>query len=202
MILYHGTTLSGLKAILSGNPTKVCRPWRVKTDNHMYFYGADRPEAWEDRYPPIDNPIDAAFTSAKIQSCYTNDNDVFVIECEVPDELVEDDMSVAVAETLYYQVLLSNFKPEFIKRTYHKHVNPYTKPEIVMGFYENGCANLSELPEDLLSYVEQVRFNNARSDTPTHILIQEFMQTIEYSEVSTAISQHGYLSYIPVQTSE
>lgn len=202
MILYHGTTLSGLKAILSGSGKKVCKPWNVDTHNDMYFYHPDMPQAWDEHYPPLESPVDAAFSSAKIQSCYTDEIDIFALECEVPDELVTQDVSFDGAESLYVQVRVSDFRSEFITRVHHKQINPYTKPQIVMGFYGNGCANIDALPDNLMTYVESVIMNPAKSDTPNCVMVTDFMQTIKHTEVQLDIDEDGELSYTPLETTE
>lgn len=202
MILYHGTTLSGLEAILSGSGKKVCKPWNVSTENDMYFYHPDMPQAWEEHYPPITSPVEAAFSSAKIQCCYTDEVDIFVLECEVPDELVSRDVSFDGAESLYVQVSVKDFRQEYIKRVHHKEINPYTKPQIVMGFYENCCANIDALPDNLLTYVEEVKRNPAKSDTPFNVLVTDFMQTVRHREVKLGLDENGELSYTPLETSE
>lgn len=200
MILYHGTTLSGLKAILSGSGKKVCKPWNRSTDMNMYFYHPDMPQSWEENHPPLTSPVEAAFSYAKIQCCYTDEVDIFVLECEVPDKLVSPDLSFDGAESLYVQVSVKDFQQEYINRVHHKEINLYTKPQIVLGFYGDNSANLDELPYSLLTYVEEVKLNPAKSDTPSDVLVVDFMQTIDHREVNLGLDNTGELSYTPLET--
>lgn len=174
MRLFHGTTMSGLTHLYYHTGIKVCKPWCVESEDFMYFYDPNITESWESKYPPCESPIDAAFRSAKIQSCYTQDTAVVVIECEIPDELVVPDISFDGAQDLYKQILIKDFKFEYVKDIHRKEVNPYTKPEIAMGFFENGLANLDALPKDLRKYIEEVRFVHVQ-DIPRHIIEREYI---------------------------
>lgn len=175
-ILFHGTTKSNLKRVYN-EEGKGVNPWRLGESDKMYFVDLSKPESYrENKYdttPCMDKPdrnraIKKAFNQAKLQSCFNDDVEIYVLECEVPKELVEPDGSFEGSPDS--QIDINKFNLEFVFKVHKILINKFCKPEYVMGMWENGCCNRDALPEDLQEYIRKVIMTRDKEDRPRHQL--------------------------------
>lgn len=182
--LFHGTTKSNLDRIYKCEGKGV-NPWRLGDSDKMYFVDLSKPISYGpkiyrnltqddiDNAGPVDRDkaIKKAFNQACLQACFSEDIDLYVLECEIPDEIIEPDRSFE--DALDSQIDISNFDLGFVTKIHHIVINKYCKPEYVIGMWENGSCNKEAIPEDLKDYVSKVIMVSDKEEKPRHILSRE-----------------------------
>lgn len=173
-ICFHGTTLSGIYAMLKG-ADKPISPWTVGDMDKTYLVDGEVYERTE--------AIAKAFEQAKLQSCLNDDVDLYVIECMVSDDLLEADTSVEGSVDL--QISKRAFRLDgglsgvIVKWIHHLRINKYCKPEYLMGMWENGQCNRDAVPADLREYMDKARFNT-KDERPRHLLDRDVVDFKRY----------------------
>lgn len=165
MKCFHGTTKKGLAAILSGDNHKPTSPW-VCSDNDgaMYFYPIDKVisvNGLEDEYD--DGPeqalmyaYESAFSSAMIQAVTSLETELYVITCEIPDELLEDDYSCENMADIASYIEQGEFSLGFIEEIHTVKINQYRLPYDAAMLLRNDLFNKWALDGDLLEMAEAI----------------------------------------------
>ena len=185
MIVYHGTTKSNLKRIIEGKGKGV-GPWALGDINKMYFVDLKSPKSYKSKKVDPSKAIGKAFDQANLQACMNEDIDLYVLECDIPQHLIEPDESFEDANDC--QINVKDFCLSFIKKIHHIKINKYCKPRYLIGMWENGCCNRDKVPLDLREYVDKVIMDNSRTDRPRHILEDEL---IDFSKWKTKAIPRG-----------
>lgn len=166
MKCYHGTTKKGLKAITEQSDFKPNNPWSCcDNDGAMYVWPLNKMDDYQDKTNDYqDNPhedaerqgIEQGFQSAQIQGAVSGDYDLYVIELEIPEELLEDDQSAEnMADTASF-IDMAEFNPEMIKATYHFKMNKWHSPYVIKALLDNPHFNKYSLDEDLMQIAEDL----------------------------------------------
>lgn len=157
MKCFHGTTTKGYNAITKGGTeSKPCSPWTVSDeDGCLYVWPQNKLEesyAYED----INQMIIHAFESSEIQAVFTQDRNLFVLELEIPDELLEDDYSCENMSDVASFIDSSNFDKNMIVKVYKCDFNIWKSPFIVKSLLCNVHFNKWSIDEDLLQVAENL----------------------------------------------
>lgn len=150
MLCFHGTTEENYKRILKGED-KLTGPWTVSDkDNCMYFWPLDKADSKEDA-------IQHAFEAAQVQAAIRGeDTDLYVIVCEIPDELLQDDYSCENMDSMASYILCSDFDIDMIKEHFISRYNKWYSPFIINGLLQNPHFNRYIVEDTLLLMAESV----------------------------------------------
>jgi hypothetical protein len=161
MKAFHGTTKKGLNAILNGGSKPNC-PWTVSDNDGMtYVWPLDKlvsANALEDDDASYQTEygIRQAFESAEIQAVMEESEAIFVIELDIPDELLEDDFSCENMDNVASVLHMNDFDLKFIKKVYIADLNKWSFPFIVSGLLQNEHFNRWAVDEQLVEIAESL----------------------------------------------
>lgn len=171
-IVYHGTTKENLNRILTGEG-KQSGPWTVSDlDNMMYFWNQSKLlESGED----IEIGIDYAFDAASTQAALKGENtELYVLECEINDSILEDDYSCENME-MASCINISDFNLNMIKKVYKADFNKWHAPYHIAWLLGNMYFNQSQvIDETLLDIAQTIR------DTESYN--EELFNGVDYEE--------------------
>lgn len=157
MLCYHGTTEQSYKAIMAGE-SKITGPWTVSDmDSCMYFWPIDKSEG-DDDDELSEYCIRMGFESAQVQAAVKGDNTkLYVIACEIPDELLEDDFSCENMSDSASYILCSQFSKDMIVKTLVCDFNQWHSPFIISGLLDNPNFNHYSIEPELLTISESLK---------------------------------------------
>ena len=156
MICFHGTTKKGLKAILSGVNHKPTNPWNVSDqDGAMYVWPSDKLKVQYD-LEEEDQMICHAFESAEVQAVTSEEEDVFVMVLDIPDELLEDDFSCENMSDVASCINLTEFDKSMVVSVMTHKLNKWNAPFVISGLLSNPNFNSYSLDEGLLLAAESI----------------------------------------------
>jgi hypothetical protein len=156
MRCFHGMTEKAYKqwATTDSKPTNVISPWTVSdNDGFTYLHTIDHAMI-ECSTDDIDEAKHFAISQAKesafIQAAVNNDNCVYVIEMELPDELLETDVS---CENMDFCKCIDSgtfnrYKEKAIIHCFP--VNPMLHIFRIAGLINNNYFNKYELPDEIV----------------------------------------------------
>lgn len=179
MKLYHGTTAKGYNNIINNTQCKPVNPWYCSEDDDlMYFWSYDEITAEYNYNNEIDHEsthetcLQYGFEAGQVQALMTDDTELYVIEVDVPDELVMLDES---CDNMQYArcINISDFNINYIKKTFVCNFNIWHKPFILASVMQNPNFNNYNIDSALLEVADSVQ--------NTHIdAVHEF----DYTELS------------------
>jgi len=150
MKCFHGTTLRGLEAIKNNEGYKPSAPWSCSdNDGVMYLWPLDKIDD-EDEL----NGIQQAFESAQVQASVMEDFELYVLEVEVPDELLEDDCSAENMESIASYIDMSDFDYKMVVKVYKVKMNPWLAPVVIAALLDNPHFNKYAVGESLMAVAE------------------------------------------------
>jgi len=150
MKCFHGTTLRGLEAIKNKSENKPTNPWCCSdNDGAMYFWPLNKLDE-ED----VNMGIQQAFESAQVQGAMAEDFELYVLEVEVPDELLEDDYSAENMETVASYIDISAFDYKMVVKVYKVKMNPWLAPIVIAALLNNHHFNKDAVGESLMAVAE------------------------------------------------
>ena len=157
MICFHGTTKKGLNSILNNAGIKPNAPWVCsESDGSMYVWPQDKLESSYD-FEEKDQFICHAFESAEIQAVVADETEVFVIELNIPDDLLEDDYSCDNMSDVASVIDMSDFTTDMIVKVYSNTLNKWNAPFVISNLLSNQEFNTYSLDEDLLAAAEVIQ---------------------------------------------
>lgn len=173
MKCFHGTTKKGLNAILNSEGYKPNSPWTVSdNDGAMYLWPENKlieQYEFEDTFQMINH----AFESAEIQAVIEDTTEVFVLELEIPDELLQDDYSCENMADVASFIETGQFNSNMVVKVYTCKLNKWNAPFIAAGLLSNPNFNQWCLDEDLLSLAETLQQSDFYRD-PTEFDFEEY----------------------------
>jgi hypothetical protein len=98
-----------------------------------------------------------AFESAEIQAVVSDEVGVFVIEMEIPDNLLEDDYSCENMADVASYVTMDDFETGMIVHIYRKTLNKWNAPFVISNLLGNGQFNKYCIDENLLEAAEAIQ---------------------------------------------
>lgn len=156
MICFHGTTRKGLNSILNNSGVKPTSPWTVSdNDGAMYVWPSDKLENQYD-FEEKETMVCHAFESAEIQAVFSQETEVFVLELEIDNDLLEDDYSCDNMSDVASLIDMNDFDKSMIKNVYKFKLNLWSFPFIVAGLLSNDCFNKYSVDPDLLEVAESL----------------------------------------------
>ena len=157
MKCFHGTTKKGLNAILNAEGYKPNSPWTVSdNDGAMYLWPQNKLEDQHD-FEENDQMICHAFESAEIQAVIEDTTEIFVLEMEVPDELLQDDFSCDNMADVASFIETGQFNKDMIVKVYTCKLNRWNAPFIIASLLNNPNFNQWAVDEDLLELAETLQ---------------------------------------------
>ena len=162
MLCYHATTTEGLQNILDNIGYKEISPWLCSSnDGAMYFYPTNKYIEnhclGEESEEYIRGGIirDSLF-NGDIQLLWSSQSEVYIIECEISDELLEDDYScVNMSDSASY-IPLELFSKNMIKSIHKSSISSYWKPVIASPLLSNSEFNQEELDEEIREFASNL----------------------------------------------
>lgn len=163
MICFHGTTTEGLKAILNGDTDKPNSPWSCSdNDGAMYFYPISkvaRSNDLSDIEDLMHEGVSMALDNASLQSLFNDDTELFVIVCNIPKHLLEDDYSCENMADIASFTSCSDWDNRYIKQVFKLDLNKWLKPCLASQVLHNSQFNKWGLDENLLQIAELMSEN-------------------------------------------
>lgn len=161
MKVYHGTTDKGLKAILSGENHKPNGPWTCSDqDGCMYVWPLNKVDSFSsddrDEEAETEEQIIRAFESAQVQAITTATKELFVLEIEVPDDLLNDDDSCENMSDVASYLWMSEFKNSMVVKVYSVDFNIWHSPFIVRGLLDNPHFNKYSIDNALIEIAHEL----------------------------------------------
>lgn len=157
MICYHGTTKTGLNAILNGASSKPNTPWVVSdNDGAMYMWPSDKINESNDHDNVDLEGINSGFESAQVQCLVSGEVDLFVLKMTIPDPLLEDDYSCKNMATSASFIDMDKFHKQMIVSVYHYRINVWHKPFLVSSLLQNPHFNKWAIEPELLDVAEML----------------------------------------------
>lgn len=155
----HGTTLEGLKAILSGaGKDGLPNPWTVcDNDGQMYFYAVSKHlEEYDcDEEETLNGCRRSSMENARLQAAFSGKpTDIYVLTCELDSESVEDDYSCENMGGVASQIACSEFNPDCIVAVHKLELSIWDYPSILACVSGNDLFNWGELDTSLMKLVE------------------------------------------------
>lgn len=152
MKCFHGTTLRGFEAIKNKAGHKPNNPWSCSyNDGAMYFWPMNKLDEEDE-----DLGIRQAFESAQVQAAVSEDFELYVLEVEVPDELLEDDYSAENMDSVASYINMSDFDYKMVVKVYKVEMNPWFAPIIISMLLNNTHFNRYSVGENLLRVAESM----------------------------------------------
>lgn len=151
--LFHGTTRSGHTRIINGLP-KVPMKHVPSNPKRMYFVNADD-FMLDDGTVEYVAVLDEAFRYALMQSCRSEDTEILVLECMVPDELVSDDTSFD--GTFGKQIDVGKWNIEMVICTHLQEVSARRKERCDLGYTDLPTVTYRVLDKDLKEYINNCK---------------------------------------------
>lgn len=165
MKCFHGTTKKGLNAILNADGYKPNSPWTVSdNDGAMYLWPADKLESQYD-FEDLNQMIIHAFESAEIQAVIEDTTEIFVLELEIPDELLQDDFSCDNMADVASFIETGQFNKSMLVNIYTCKLNRWNAPFIIANLLGNPNFNQWAVDEDLLTLAETLQQGDFYRDT-------------------------------------
>ncbi len=148
MKCYHGTTEKHLLNILSGN-CKETSTWYCSSDDMLYVYPESKAD--EDQ-----NLIWSALESAQLTAAKDGHNKIVCIELEIPDDLLQDDLSCDNMSDIASCCELESIK-EYITAIYScDDYNPSLRPFYLAHMLGNYQFNQDDLDFQLREAIGQI----------------------------------------------
>lgn len=155
----HGTTTTGLRAILAGEDKPV-GPWTVSDrDGTMYVWTLPKlleEMGCEEEDTDIVEFVGEAFESAQVQAVVTQDEWVYALVLDIPETLLSDDWSCENMANRAGCLNTADFRPEMIKKVYRCPFNRWMSPWVVRGLLENEYFNEYEVDPLLLEVAQAI----------------------------------------------
>ncbi len=157
MKCFHGTTKKGLKSILANVGTKPNAPWVCSEDDgSTYVWPQNKLEDSYD-FEEHEQFVCHAFESAEIQAVIADEQEVFVLELEIPDHLLEDDYSCDNMAEVASLIEMSDFETNMIVSVYKKTLNKWNAPFVIANLLGNEQFNTFCIDENLLEAAEAIQ---------------------------------------------
>jgi|TARA_A100001391_G_C5029018_1_gene267842 hypothetical protein len=157
MKCFHGTTKKGLNAILNSDGYKPNSPWTVSDNDGAMYVWPENKLAEQYDFEDIEQMIYHAFESAEIQAVVEDSTEIFVLEMEIPDQILEDDHSCDNMANIASFINMNDFSKNMIVNIYKTTLNKWNAPFIVANLLSNPNFNQWCLEEDLLSLAETLQ---------------------------------------------
>lgn len=163
MLVYHGTTAQGLQNIINGSEEKHVSPWTVSdNDGIMYVYPSDKVarehglDLEEDFEEVQQYARQACFEQAQLQVLCNDETEIFVIEFDIDESLLEDDYSCDNMAGIASCFNMGEFDASSIQSIVKHTVNIYHKPFIAAPVLHNPNFNVAALDPALLAAAETI----------------------------------------------
>lgn len=141
MLCFHSTgSIHSLNAILKGDMSRKSETvWDVSdNDGCFYVYPKDKLiDSYGYEEDDKDSMINLVFENGIIQTVCNDGDKAYVIELDIPDELLQDDYSCSNMSDIASFIECDDFDTSMIKTVYQKEVSIYFKPFIVMSLIDN-----------------------------------------------------------------
>lgn len=160
MLCFHGMTESAFKQFTGANPDAfVISPWSCSDgDNMTYVHTLEfsQTEIGDNSEHAIEHAIQQAKGSGIIQAAINDDSKVYVIEVELPDDVLEVDYSCENME--HCRCLRSDLFNEYAKtaKIHEFEVNKFFHVFRLAGFINHKQFNWSMLDEDIYQAAKAV----------------------------------------------
>ena len=163
MLVYHGTTAQGLQNIINGSEEKHVSPWTVcDNDGIMYVYPSDKVarehglDLEEDFEEVQQCARQTCFEQAQLQVLCNDETEIFVIEFDIDESLLEDDYSCDNMADSASCFDMKEFDASRIQSIVKHTVNVYHKPFIAVNVIHNHNFNVDALDPELLAAAETI----------------------------------------------
>ncbi|QAU05435.1 hypothetical protein S2_163 [Pseudomonas phage vB_PaeM_SCUT-S2] len=162
MILVHGTTEKGLKAIINRDGKDgLAAPWDVSDNDRMsYFYDAAKVDWTEDLEDAKRECIGLALEQAQLQKALEAEGGkIYALVVDVPEEfvdIVEDDYSCPNMESVASCMPEERFDPDWIVEVYEANVNVWSIPFVLACVIGNPMFQTHTLPKELVDIAQQL----------------------------------------------
>ncbi|WBQ35255.1 hypothetical protein [Pseudomonas phage pPA-3099-2aT.2] len=162
MILVHGTTEKGLKAIINRDGKDgLAAPWDVSDNDRMsYFYDAAKVDWTEDLEDAKRECIGHALEQAQLQKALEAEGGkIYALVVDVPEEfvdIVEDDYSCPNMESVASCMPEEQFDPDWIVEVYEANVNVWSIPFVLACVIGNPMFQSYKLPKELVDIAQQL----------------------------------------------
>ncbi|WFP46045.1 hypothetical protein VIPPAEUMC01_00111 [Pseudomonas phage vB_VIPPAEUMC01] len=163
MLLVHGTTAKGLKAIMNRQgKEELAAPWDVSDrDGMSYFYNVNKVMEWHDEEEYAKSEcVSRCLEQAQLQQAITAEGGkIYALVVDIPEEFqdcVEDDYSCPNASSEASCFHESDFDPAWIVEVYESEVSVWEIPFIVAGVVDNSMFQSHLLPTQLVKVAESV----------------------------------------------
>jgi len=158
MLLVHGTTEKGLKAIMNRQGKDgLAAPWDVSDHDGMtYFHDVKKAMEWADDEEGAElDCVNRCLEQAQLQQAMMAEGGkIYALVVEVPEEwehIVQDDYSCPNMADSASCIPEDMFDPAWIVRVYEDSVNVWTIPFIVAAVIGNPMFQSYRLPEKLVA---------------------------------------------------
>ncbi|MCP3681515.1 MAG: hypothetical protein GY861_02400 [bacterium] len=157
MKCFHGTTKKGLNAILANAGVKPNAPWVCSdNDGEMYVWPQNKLEDSYD-FEEQEQFICHAFESAEIQAVVSEEVEVFVLEMDIPNDLLEDDYSCDNMADVASYLPMDDFTTDMIVKVYTYKLNKWNAPFVISNLLNNEHFNTYSIDENLLEAAEAIQ---------------------------------------------
>lgn len=163
MLLVHGTTEKGLKAIMNRQGKDgLAAPWDVSDHDGMtYFHDVNKAMEWmaNEEEAELDCVYRCLSQAQLQQAMMAEGGKIYALVVDIPEEFehsVEDDYSCPNMADSASCIPEDKFDPAWIVRVYESSVNVWAIPFIVSGILGNPMFQSYRLPENLLAVAEAV----------------------------------------------
>ncbi|CAM0050922.1 hypothetical protein VPHK460_0135 [Vibrio phage K460] len=157
MKCFHGTTKKGLNAILANAGVKPNAPWMCSdNDGEMYVWPQNKLEDSYD-FEEHEQFICHAFESAETQAVVSDEVEVFVLEMDIPSNLLEDDHSCENMSEIASYLAMCDFETDMIVKVYRKTLNKWNAPFVIANLLGNEQFNTYSIDENLLEAAEAIQ---------------------------------------------
>lgn len=190
MICFHGTTTKGLQCILDNVGSKPFAPWVCSEDDGMmYVYPLNKVaenHCTEDEEETISRGLDSAFESAQIQCAIAQEETMYVLVLDIPDNLLEDDCSCENMSDVASMLEMTEFNTSMVKSVYECSFNKWYAPFVLVGILDNPQFNVDCLDKPLLDLAERLR--------ETEYFMYELLE-FDYTNVTETVLNSGADQY-------
>ncbi|QAX98214.1 hypothetical protein [Pseudomonas phage vB_PaeM_PS3] len=189
MLLVHGTTAKGLKAIMNRQGKEgLAAPWDVSDrDGMSYFYNVNKAMEWhdEEEYAKAECIVRCLEQAQLQQAMMAEGGKIYALVVDIPEEFqdrVEDDYSCPNASNEASCFPEDNFDPSWIVEVYEAEVSVWAIPFIVAGVSGNSMFQSHQLPDKLVAIAKSVAQS---SDIDTYEAFE-----IDHSQLPLSILEH------------
>lgn len=177
----HGTTLEGLKAILTGaGKSELSNPWTVSdNDGQMYFYAVEKAlDEWDTIEEALESCQRASMENARMQAAFTGKpTDVYVLTCEIDPDLLEDDYSCENMGGVASQMACTDFDIGTVVAVHKLELSIWDYPVVLACMLNNNLFNWGEVDPRLMALAKNV------SDDAFDSLYEHELQEVDKEEL-------------------